>query len=143
MKLSRIRKILVPISLGLLLSTNVLSQTKSFRCNFTDGLITNWDSGKPSSKRNGNFPELVFDQLDMNKGTGRLIGNAGAENVQVFNGDGSIHVIERTKSGNMNITTIFTPLQNNPNVYPVVHSRHLNISGPLVSQFVGICKNLN
>ena len=129
---------------GVVISTNVFSQTQSFRCNFTDGLVTNWDSGKPSSKRNGNFPELVFDQLDIKKGTGRMIGNSGSENVQVLSGDSSIHIVERTNSGNMNITTIFNPQQKNPNEYPIVHSRHLNLSGgPFTSQFVGLCKKLN
>ena len=129
---------------GLLVSTNVLSQTQSFRCNFSDGFVTNWDSGKPSSKRDGRMSELVFDQLDVKKGTGRMIGNSGSENVQVLSGDGSNHIIERTPSGNMNITTIFSSTQKNPNEYPVVHSRHINlIGGPLVSQYVGLCKKLN
>ena len=130
---------------GLLVSTNVFSQTQSFRCNFSDGLVTNWDSGKPSSKRMSDMNELVFDQLDTKKGTGRMIGNVGSENVQVLVGDGnSIHIIERTPSGNMNITTVFNPQRKNSNEYPIVHSRHLNLNGgPLTSQYVGLCKKLN
>jgi hypothetical protein len=144
MKLPRIRKVLIPVSLGLIISTNVFGQSQSFRCNFTDGLVTNWESGKTTSKRDGKMTEIVFDQLDTKKGTGRMIGNSGSENVQVLNGDGSIHIVERTLSGNMNITTIFTPSQKNPMEHPVVHSRHLNFfGGPLVSQFVGFCKKLN
>jgi len=89
--------------------------------------------------------ELVFDQLDTKKGTGRMIGNVGSENVQVLVGDGnSIHIIERTPSGNMNITTVFNPQRKNSNEYPIVHSRHLNLNGgPLTSQYVGLCKKLN
>jgi hypothetical protein len=144
MKLSIIRKVFIPVSLGLIISTNVFGQSQSFRCNYSDGLVTNWDSGKPSSKRDGRMSEIVFDQLDTKKGTGRMIGNSGSENVQVLNGDGSVHIVERTPSGNMNTTTIFTQSQKNQNEYPVVHSRHLNfVGGPLVSQFVGLCKKLN
>ena len=144
MKLSRIRNVLIPVSLGLIISTNVFGQSQSYRCNFSDGLTTNWDSGKPSSVRSGKMSEIIFDQVDTKKGTGRMIGNSGSENVQVLNGDGSIHIVERTTSGNMNTTTIFTPSQKNPSEYPVVHSRHLNfMGGPFVSQYVGLCKKLN
>ena len=145
MKLSRIRNVLIPVSLGLIISTNVFGQSQSYRCNFSDGLTTNWDSGKPSSVRSGKMSEIIFDQVDTKKGTGRMIGNSGSENVQVLNGEtNTIHVVERTPSGNMNITTIFSSTQKNPSDYPVVHSRHLNfIGGPLVSQFIGLCKKLN
>lgn len=144
MKLSRIINFLIPLSLGLIISTSVFGQSQSFRCNFSDGLVTNWESGKTTSKRDGRMSEIVFDQLDTKKGTGRMIGNSGSETVQVLNGDGSIHIVERTPSGNMNTTTIFIQLQKNPSEHPVVHSRHLNfVGGPLVSQFVGLCKKLN
>ena len=144
MKLSRIRNVLIPVSVGLIISTNVFGQSQSFRCNFSDGFSTNWDSGKASSVRGGKMAEMVFDQLDTKNGTGRMIGNAGVENVQVIRGDGSIHILERTPTGNLNITTIFGPIQKNPNEFPVVHSRHINImGGPFPSQYVGLCKKLN
>jgi len=134
----------IPLVFGLLISTEVFSQTQSFRCNFSDGLSTNWDSGKPSSKRSSDLSELIFDQVDIKKSSGRMIGNSGTENVQVLSGDGSLHIIERTTSGNMNITTIFSPTKKNSNEFPVVHSRHINLmGGPLPSQYVGLCKKLN
>ncbi|QWE06384.1 hypothetical protein [Polynucleobacter sp. JS-JIR-5-A7] len=143
MKLSRMRNFLIPVSLGLIISTNVFGQSQSFRCNFSDGLSTNWDSGKPSSKRTSDMSELIFDQIDIKKGTGRMIGNSGSETVQVLKGDSSTHIVERTPSGNMNITTIFNPTQKYSDLYPVVHSRHINLmSGPFPSQYVGLCKNL-
>ena len=133
----------ISLVFGLLISTEVFSQTQSFRCNFSDGLITNWESGKQTSKREGKMTELVFDQLDVKKGTGRMIGNSGSENVQVISGDGSVHIVERTPSGNMTITTVYTTPQKNPNEFPVVHSRHMNLmSGPFPSQYVGLCKKL-
>ena len=144
MKLSRIRNILIPVSLGLIISTNVFGQSQSFRCNFSDGISTNWDSGKPSTKRVSDMSELIFDQVDVKKGTGRMIGNSGSETVQVLRGDGSFHIVERTPSGNMNTTTIFNPTQKYSDLYPVVHSRNMNLmSGPFPSQYVGLCKKLN
>ncbi len=144
MKLSRIRNVLIPVSLGLIISTNVFGQSQSYRCNFSDGVSTNWDSGKPSSIKDGRMSELVFDQLDIKKGSGRMIGNGGVETVQVLRGENSTHIVEKTSSGNMNFTTIFNSTQKNPIEFPIVHSRHIYlINGPLVSQFVGNCKKLN
>lgn len=122
----------------------VYGQTQSFRCSFSDGFSTEFKSNKPSSSRDKKFDDLTFDQLDTNKGTGRLIGNSGVSNFQVLNGDNSIHIVERTMSGNMNITTIFNTSQNVTGNFPVVHSRHNNLmSNPLPSQYVGFCKKLN
>ena len=123
----------------------VYGQTQSFRCNFSDGMNTNFDSGKPSTKKSNDIGELVFDQLDTKKGTGRIVGNSGASDVVVYNGSNSIHILEPTVSGNMNFTTIFNPTKNSSGNYPVVHSRHINLpgSGPFPSQYVGLCKKLN
>ncbi len=123
----------------------VHGQTQSFRCSFTDGFSTEFKSNKPSSGRDkSKFTDLTFDQLDVKKNRGRMIGNAGATDVGVINGDNSIHIIEQTPSGNMNITTIFNPPIKNSSNYPVVHSRHVNIfDEPMTSQYVGLCKKLN
>ncbi|BDW12062.1 hypothetical protein PSHI8_21460 [Polynucleobacter sp. SHI8] len=132
------------IVLGILISTNVYSQTQSFRCIFNNGIVTNWDTGKPISKNNNSMPEIIFDQIDIQKGKGRFIGNLGSEDVQVLKGEQSFHIFERTPSGNLNITTIFYPTQKFSDMFPVVHSRHINlVSGPFPSQYVGLCKKLN
>lgn len=131
--------------LSLFCSTIVFSQTLSFRCNFTDGQITNFDSGAPSTKHESKFAELVFDQIDTNKKTARLIGNVGVAQVQVVEGNQVIHLVEITSSGNLNITSIFFTDRSKLNgAFPVVHSRHLktSFSSPLPSQYVGLCREL-
>jgi hypothetical protein len=139
----RVIRIFISITL-LSLTGLVFGQSQSFRCNFSEGLNTNFDSGRPSTKKSNDIGELVFDQLDPKKGTGRIVGNAGAGDVVVYNGNNSIHILEPTPSGNMNITTIFNPTKNSSGNFPVVHSRHINLpgSGPLPSQYVGLCKSL-
>jgi hypothetical protein len=130
--------------LSLMFTTSVFSEILTFRCNFTDGQITNFEKGIPSTKREGKFVELIFDQIDKTKQTARLIGNAGAAQIQAIEGDESIHLIEMTMSGNLNITTVFfTEKSKNTGTYPVVHSRHIKIaSNPLPSQYVGLCREL-
>lgn len=138
-------KKIIATLLSLFCSTIVFSQTLSFRCNFTDGQITNFDSGAPSTKHGSKFPELVFDQIDTTKRTARLIGNIGAAQVQVIDGNEVIHLAEITSSGNLNLTSIFfTDKSKQTGTYPVVHSRHLktSFSSPLPSQYIGLCKEL-
>jgi hypothetical protein len=131
--------------LSFLCSTIVFSQTLSFRCNFTDGQITNFDSGAPSTKHESRFTELVFDQIDTTKKTARLIGNVGVAQVQVIEGSQLIHLVEITGSGNLNLTSIFfTDKSKLSGAFPVVHSRHLKTSpnSPLPSQYIGLCREL-
>ena len=131
--------------LSFLCSTIVFSQTLSFRCNFTDGQITNFDSGAPSTKHESKFAELVFDQIDTTKKTARLIGNVGVAQVQVIEGSQLIHLVEITGSGNLNLTSIFfTDKSKLSGAFPVVHSRHLKTSpsSPLPSQYIGLCREL-
>jgi hypothetical protein len=128
----------------LLVNNSAFSQTLSFRCNFTGGQITDYDSGNPKTKRVNDFVELVYDQIDKSKSTARLIGNVGVAQVQAIEGSDSIHLIETTPFGNINITTIFFTEKSKLNGrYPVVHSRHMkSSSGPLPQQYIGLCKEL-
>jgi hypothetical protein len=130
--------------LSLICANIGFTQTLSFRCNFTDGQITNFDKGSPNTKRENKFTELIYDQIDITKKTARLIGNAGVAQVQALEGDESIHLVEITNSGNLNMTTIFlTDKGKNIGAFPVVHSRHIKIaSSPLPSQYIGLCKEL-
>ena len=131
--------------ISLFCSAIAFSQTLSFRCNFTDGQITNFDSGAPSTKHESKFTELVFDQIDTTKKTARLIGNVGVAQVQVIEGSQLIHLVEITGSGNLNLTSIFfTDKSKLSGAFPVVHSRHLKTSpsSPLPSQYIGLCREL-
>jgi hypothetical protein len=120
----------------------VIGQPLSFRCNFSDGVSTNFDKGHPQQADGGNFTAILFDQINEETGTGRLIGNAGAVNVLVLSGYQAINIIESTQGGNMTITTIFNGLPTKDGLFPVVHSRHLNMVGAFVSQYVGLCHSL-
>ena len=131
------------ILLTLLMIPNlVMADSLSFNCNFSDGISTNFDSGSPKSKDGGNFPDTIYDQINPKEGTGRFIGNAGAVDVMVHQGYQSLNIVEITPVGNMTVTTIFNGLPNKDDLFPVVHSRHPNMMGAFVSQYVGLCRSL-
>jgi hypothetical protein len=137
-------KALIVILTAIIFSSQSFAQTLSVRCKFSDGQATDFDKGVPRAVKTNDMSELVFDQIDTKKGTARLIGNQGAGTIQVFRGMESIHLIEATESGNMNITTIYVSTKiKNQSSFPVVHSRHTNTyTGPLPSQYVGVCSKL-
>ena len=126
----------------LLIPNLVMAESFSFNCKFSDGVATNFDKGSPESGDGGNFTDIIYDQINPKEGTGRIIGNAGAEDVMVFRGFQSVNIIEYTPVGNMTLTTIFNELPNKDGFFPVVHSRHPNMMGAFVSQFVGLCSTL-
>ena len=120
------------------------NKVTSLRCSFSDGMVTNFDNGNPKSKSDSGMPELILDQIDTKKGTARLIGNAGSETIQALQGQDSIHLLEQTMTGNLNLTTVFLKTKNKNNLLPVVTSRHqFIVNAPFVSHYVGLCKVLN
>lgn len=137
------KKSVVILFLALFGST-AYGQSLSFRCKFSDGQVTEFDRGSPRVNRSNDLSDLVFDQVDPIKGTARFIGNLGAGSIQVLSGMGSFHLIEITRHGNVNLTTIFyDSIKNMNQSIPVVHSRHVNTpSGPFPSQYLGLCTKL-
>lgn len=125
-------------------NTTEIGGVFSVRCQFTRSIATNFDKGTPETSTT-TMPDIIFDKIDVNNKTARLIGSIGVETVSVINGHNneSIHLVEMTPSKNMTITTIYL---NNPNVdfnqLPVVHSRHMFFNGPIPSQSLGTCTKL-
>lgn len=81
---------------------------------------------------------MTIDSINIKEGTARLIGNAGAEDLIVLISSSGLNFIERTPSGNINLTTIFSTKIKGTNKYPVVESRHIGTSWtPMPSQYYG------
>jgi len=119
----------------------------SLRCVFDVGTNANFQEKTVEAEKakGSTLPPIIFDQIDTLSGTARMIGNAGAETVTALSRSNSIHLVELTASGNLNVTTVFNTNDSNSSFdYPVVHSRHIDLSGgPLPSQYYGFCKKLN
>ena len=87
--------------------------------------------------------DLIFDQVDLQKGTGRLIGNQGGSDVVVVPAAQAITLVESVGSGVLQITVIFAA-KNADGSLQAVHSRHtVGFGGePIPSQYYGSCKAL-
>lgn len=140
--------LVIIVTLGLGFTSIASSQVMSFKCHTSSGIVAKFKSEKVAMETNSGLGapnEIIFDQIDIAAGTGRMIGEF-ATDVTVINGNRSIHLVEKTKSGNMAITTIFLILDSKLNLekYPFVHSRHMSIMGmPIPSQYYGYCTRLD
>ena len=115
----------------------------SVRCEWGQGTTVSWDGGRPSLEQGsfGNEAGIIFDSIDTQAGTGRIIGNAASGDISVVVTPVGLTFIEQVPSGGLNFTTVFAHFVEPENVaLAAVTSRHLTIiDHPLPSQFHGTC----
>ena len=119
-----------------------LVNARSLRCELTRGVQASWDSGQlklePSAMSDAG--KMTFDSISPKDGTARIIGNAGVGDVIVNVSIAGITFLEETKSGNLNITTIFASYESpGSRRFVAVQSRHQTLNGPFPSQYHGTC----
>ena len=85
--------------------------------------------------------EIVFDLVNHETGTARLVGNAGTAPVIAISGGGGVSFIEITPIGNVNMTTVYA-WRNAEFGFVAVMSRHTTVGGPSPSQLQGSCRIL-
>jgi len=111
----------------------------------TVGTQAEWDAGKVKlSQTTWSGGTATFDSIKhepgTDAGTARLIGNAGAGDIQVKMTPSGITFIEETLFGGLNITTVFDKYDSSATQrFIAVASRHLDVNGPFPSQFHGTC----
>lgn len=129
------------------ISINSSAANLSIRCTFPKGVATDFDKGYPNDKKTpkGDLPDLIFDRIDLEKKTARMIGNVADDSIVALRGYDSINFLEQTGAGNIILTTVFyhSKLQSHLTV-PVTHSRHnVGLDGKvLVSHYWGSCTRL-
>lgn len=107
---------------------------RSLRCTTITSTNTDWAQGKPVVQVSAvvSMAPMVFDAINRQAGTGRMIGNAGATDVVVISNDAGFHFIEVTNSGNLMVTTVFRARAAGlpPGEFAFVHSRHWSLTVP-------------
>jgi len=122
-----------------------LLRAKSVRCQFNEGTTASWDGGKPRLER-GKASEgtaSTFDSIDIKEGRARLITGAGAGDVAVIFTLIGVTFIESVENGGLNITTVFAQyVKAAGERFIAVFSKHVDVFGPLPSQWHGTCQIL-
>ena len=153
-------KVAVAVSMALALATgaraqttdkNPLAQVKALKCRFTIYASGAWakTTQEPSAQvRQPETLSLEIDEIDTDSGSGRVTGTAGPADVTALLTISSLHFMERSVTGTLNITTVFSG-EPGAKTFRAVHTRHdylpLNLPGyasePSVSQHYGICES--
>jgi hypothetical protein len=120
------------------LSAMEASAPKAFVCAFNSGEIVSVENGTVRKRATSDKITVTFAAIDSMKQTAQMIGNAGSSDVTLIESDTSYSFVEVTLAGHVNLTTIFrTELKSGG--FFAVHSRHINIVGPFVSELLGSC----
>ncbi|MBL0338859.1 MAG: hypothetical protein IPP67_06780 [Rhodospirillaceae bacterium] len=119
---------------------------KTMRCTFNiPGISAGWDSNGEFKSTKSDFstkPQdavIIFDNINQDKMTARMVGNNGASDVYVLSTEKSLSFLEITSSGNPILTTLFLSASLSDHTFPAVMSRHISIIQPVISQFYGTC----
>jgi hypothetical protein len=86
---------------------------------------------------------LIFQDINREQSTARMLGNLGGEPTEVIwvDGGSSFSFVEVTPSGNVTSTSVFPSERGAP--APAVHSRHIRYPNmpPVISQYLGQCQS--
>jgi hypothetical protein len=127
---------------------NPLALVKSLKCNFPVYSVGSWKNGDPQAQiKQAEQFSLTIDQIDTDSGSGRVSGTSGPVEVTALLTVSSLHFMERSVTGTLNITTVFVS-DAGAKKFRAVHSRHdylpMSIPGfvsePTVSQNYGTCE---
>lgn len=125
---------------------NPLAKVKSLKCSFTIFSTVKWKSGVPEPEIKQAQLSLDIDEIDTDSGTARVTGTSGPVHVTALLTVSSLHFMERSVTGTLNVTTVFTG-EAGAQKLRAVHARHdylpMSIPGfvsePTVSQNYGAC----
>lgn len=145
-------RILILCSISFLIGTGIadgqqmelhsarLLGAQTINCTFRPGASANWIEGSPAMQL-GQFSAtglLIIRSIDIRNRSAIYSGIAGEEHVVALASPFALHFLDRTDSGGLNTTTIFSTAKDGRHI--AVHSRHSLILGqPLSSQFHGLC----
>ena len=127
---------------------NPLAKVKALKCRFTVYASGAWSkTQEPSAQvRQPETLTLDIDEIDTDSGSGRVTGTSGPAEVTALLTYSSLHFMERSVTGTLNITTVFSGPPD-AKTFRAVYTRHdylpLNLPGyqsdPSVSQHYGVC----
>ena len=128
---------------------NPLAPVKALKCRFSVYSSGSWSKAfEPSGTiRQPETLNMEIDEIDTDSGSGRVTGTAGPTEVTALLTISSLHFMERSVTGTLNITTVFAG-DPGAKTFRAVHARHdylpMNLPGfttePSVSQHYGVCE---
>ena len=138
-----------PLATAQTTDKNPLAPVKALKCRFSIYASGSWTKtyDAQAQVRQPEQLSLDIDDIDTDSGSGRVTGTAGPAEVTALLTLSSLHFMERSVTGTLNITTVFAG-DPGATTFRAVHTRHdylpLNLPGyesaPSVSQHYGVCE---
>jgi len=125
---------------AVMLTTEGQSQPapRALSCTFTNGTSSSFDADWATNAIRDRL-DITIGAIDVADRKAQLIGNQGASDLYVSQGNNGLHFLEMTDARNQTLTTIFFGAQK-AGAFAAIHSRHMAIAGrPVVSQYRGYC----
>ena len=88
---------------------NPLARVKSLKCKFTVYSVGSWKAGVPQGEVKQAQLSLDIDEIETEDGAARVTGTSGAVHVTALLTVSSLHFMERSVTGTLNVTTVFAP----------------------------------
>ena len=101
-----------------------LHHAHSLRCWFTDSAVTEYKSGERTIAVTHDKGTSVYDNIDLQRGTARIIGNVGAGDLTAMWQANALWFILRASNGNLILTTVFPTYVAGTQQFIVIESRH-------------------
>src|ERR1044071_8666043 len=99
-----------------------LESVRSWKCQFPTLATNDWQSDESAPRIKKQIFSFNIDNVNVDAGTARVIGNTGASDLTVVRGTGVLHFLETTPAGNLIVTTIFQAVTKSGR-FKAVHSR--------------------
>lgn len=118
------------------------TDNRTFRCQLGDGEGRAYIDQKIENRRGDKFTdEIIFDNVNYEKSTVRIIGSGGGDDAVVFDGPLAVSFLEQTVYGGLVMTTI-DKRSVGVGLYRASMSRHLpnTLGGFTATQFYGVCR---
>jgi hypothetical protein len=140
----------IPTAFAQSTDKNPLAQVKKLKCQFSIYSSGSWKNGEPQAQiRQPEQLTLEVDEIDTDSGSARVTGTSGPADVVSLLTVSSLHFMERSVTGTLNITTVFVG-EPNAKTFRAVHARHdylpMSLPGfvsePSVSQHYGTCETV-
>jgi hypothetical protein len=123
----------------------LLRGARSLRCTFTSSVNTWVRSGHRTIENTTEKSTAVYDNIDIIKGTARIVGNIGAADVFVRfdQRPGNLWIEEITPSGNEVVTVVFPAYAEGTKEFVVLETRHSMVGQIILGQeSFGTCQIL-
>jgi len=120
---------------------NPLFTARQLSCSFGVYATAIWKDTTPQVISRTQDLSFKIDSIDAKKGSARIVSGTAAAVVSMIVTQTGINLVEKTRIGNLNVTTIFMA-GGHDDVFIAVHSRHLGdlAAAPSISQNYGTCQ---